>query len=105
MTVTEQKGKRTDVPLRKGRITLICLTFEKREDTKISGICGTEVASRKTNMIWKCLYLDVQYWVKKYAHLRTESKTGHNVRLLSSTTSFVISYKLQKRDCAFPKIP
>lgn len=44
-------------------------------------------------------------WVKKYVHLRIESKTGHNVRLLSSTTSFAISYKLQERDCAFPKIP
>ena len=71
------------------------LTFEKREDKKISGICGTEVASHETNMILKCLYLDVHaVWVKKYVHLRMESKTGHNVRLFSSTTSFAISYKL-----------
>lgn len=82
------------------------LTFEKREDKKISGICGTEVASHETNMILKCLYLDVHtVWVKKYVHLRMESKTGHNVRLFSSTTSFAISYKLQEKDCAFPKIP
>lgn len=70
MIVTEKN--RCSIEERQNNINF-SLTFEKREDKKISGICGTEVASHETNDTEVSLF-GCTVWVKKYVHLRTESK-------------------------------